>query len=125
MDTPNLEPPGSPLPSLTPYQKTILNHLCLYHQKGLTPSRSPITGHHLILLLAYVIPAIAILILLATRLSPLFTTLLAGYLLGWLVTALRYRRDFHRQWPLFDALIDWKLANHLRRESGILDDQVP
>ncbi len=76
----------------------------------------------MVFLLACLILVIAGLIMWASKIPPFYATLLCGFLVGWLTTAVRYDRAFRRQWPLLDLLIDWKLANRLRQKAGTQND---
>jgi hypothetical protein len=99
----------------------VLDRLCLYHQKGLgfhgTVKHAPV-----VLVVACCFAISAGLVLFPNRVPPFGSTLLCGVLMGCLVTATRYHLAFQRQWPLLKAIIDWKLANRLRREAGMLGD---
>jgi hypothetical protein len=114
--------PATPPPYLSPEQRALLEHLCLYHQKGIGPHHVTAESWRIVLLLACCLAASAGLIIFANQIPAFYSTLLLGFFAGSIFTAARYRLAFRRQWPLWHAIIDWKLADRLRRDVGMLGD---
>lgn len=116
--------PSPPPLELTSEQKAVLDHLCLYHQKGVGPHHVTVRSWRLVVFFACCFAVSAGLVIFPNRIPPFFSTLLCGFFAGSLVTATRYRLAFQRQWALFEALIDWKLADHMRRDANMFDEHV-
>ena len=110
--------------ALSSEQRKVLDHLCLYHQKGLSPHRAPVKSWRIVLFLACCFAVSAGLILFPNLVPSFFSTLLAGFFAGSLLTATRYRLASQRQWPLLEATIDWKLADRMQRDAGMLSDHA-
>ena len=103
---------------LSPEQRAVLDSLCLYHEKGLNHPRVVVKKWRVFLLITCLFAIAASVTVFANRIPLFYSTLLAGFLLGWIVTIVRSQRSFKRQWPVLEAIIDWKLAGRLRRETG-------
>ena len=121
LDLEAIHPPPPPL-DFTFEQKVVLNHLCLYNQKGFGANRVTVKSWRIVIFLTCCFVISACLILFPNRVPPFFGTLLSGFFAGSLLTATRYRLAFQRQWPLLKSIIDWKLADRVRREAGLPDD---
>jgi hypothetical protein len=114
---------ATPLPlDLSSEQKAVLERLCLYHEKGLGDPHVIVRMWRIVLMMVCLLAASAGLVVFANRIPPFYSTLLTGLILGSLLTSVRYRLAFERQWPLLEAIIDWKLAGRLRRQADVSDD---
>jgi hypothetical protein len=113
---------AAPLPlDLSSEQKVVLERLCLYHEKGLGHPHVIVRMWHIVLMMVSLLAASAGLVVFANRIPAFCSTLLMGLILGFLLTSVRYRLAFERQWPLLEAIIDWKLAGRLRRQADVSD----
>ena len=114
---------ATPLPlDLSSEQKAVLERLCLCHEKGLGDPHVIVRRWHIVLMMVCLLAASAGLVVFANRIPPFYSTLLMGLILGSLLTSVRYRLAFERQWPLLVAIIDWKLAGRLRQQADVSDD---
>jgi hypothetical protein len=108
---------------LSSEQTAVLDQLCLYHEKGFGHPRVVAKLWRIVFLMACLLAASVGLVVFARRIPPFFSTMLCGLFLGSILTNVRHRLAFERQWPLLEAIIDWKLAGRLRREAVIPGDQ--
>lgn len=114
--------PAPPRFDVSSEHKAVLDQLCLYHQKGFGPHHVTVKSWPIVILMACCLAASAGLVIFANQIPAFYPTLLSGLFTGSLMTATRHRLAFQRRWPLLEAIIDWKLAERMRREAGMLGD---
>ena len=109
-----------PLPlALSSEQRAVLDQLCLYHEKGLSYPSVIVKRWRVAILIPCLVAAAACLVAFAGRIPPFISTFICGLVLGAILRDVRYSCVVKRLWPIYEAIIDWKIADRLRREVGL------